>query len=137
MNSTFKKNVAVIVLVAFSVLVLSGFGAAVHESGKQMMGDCPFSTAGVAICPQDVLSVALHHISAYNSFFNVPTSFGLMILVLSVLLMVAALFVVFLWPPLLKQQFPVRILRDPPSVNSYDKKIIHWLSLFENSPSLL
>ncbi|MCR4274688.1 MAG: hypothetical protein NUW02_01410 [Candidatus Campbellbacteria bacterium] len=135
MNSLFKKNIAIIVLVVFSMLVLFSFGVVAHESGKQMTGDCPFSTAGATICPQDVLSVAIHHISAYNSFFNVPTSFGLTALIISVLSVIATLFVI---SPRL--QLPSRLVfahtvHTSPTVNSYTRKIIQWLSLFENSPS--
>ncbi len=136
MNFLFKKYIALIVLTAFSMLVLFSFGAVGHESGKQMTGDCLFSTAGATICPQDVLSVVIHHISAYNAFFNVPINFGLTALIISILSVIAVLFVISLRLGLPRRLVFFHTVHTSSPVNSYTRKITQWLSLFENSPSL-
>jgi hypothetical protein len=135
MKSPINKSITALVLVSFLVLVLFSFGAVMHESGNQMTGDCPFSTVGGVLCPQNALAVAMHHISAYNSFFNIPVSFGLTALLLSFLLALSIVHAVRIRPPRLEPYIVVRIAYDVPPASSYSKKINHWLSLFENSPS--
>lgn len=135
MNYLLKKNIAIIVLVSFLMIVFFSFTVILHESDLQMVGDCPFSAIGASLCPQNMLAVAIHHISAYNSFFNVPTSFGLTAFIIFVLSVVAALFVISSRPRLPSRLVFAHTVHTSLPVNSYTRKIIHWLSLFENSPS--
>jgi len=135
MHYPFKKSITALILVSFLMLVLFSFGVMLHESGNQMTGNCPFSAMGVSVCPQDTLAVAIHHVSAYSSFFNVPTNFGPTIAIIFLLLAICVLFILFIRPPLPQRVTLARGTYTLPSANSYNKKVTHWLSLFENSPS--
>lgn len=122
-------------LASFTMLVFLGLTAMTHEQNGQMQGGCPFSAFGASLCPQDILAVVLHQISSYQSILNIPTHFSGGISILSLLLFVLAVLVLIKVRPLGSPKVFVRARVVSPSVSSY-RKITHWLSLFENSPSL-
>lgn len=131
----FKKILSPILLLSFLAMVFFSFALMAHGPDGRMQGDCPLATTGASLCPQDAAAMVLHHLSAYQSFLNVPVSFGLAVL--------AALFFAVGLAQVLSRGFfsfvfavPMRRLyTSPPSV-SYNQKLSRWLSILEHSPSL-
>lgn len=135
MTHTFKKSIAVLVLASFLTLIFFSFSFMAHGEAGHMSGACPFSAVGTSFCPQDMLALAVHHISSYHTFLNVPLYLGSAILALFALLFACLTLVLsshapFAGPPALAYVFSdVRH-----GTSSYRKKI-RWLSLLENSPA--
>jgi dolichol kinase len=103
----------------------------------RMVGDCPFSAMGASLCPQDNVAVAIHHVSAYYAFLNVPVGTSFAALMISLLLVACTLLIITIRSPLLGLPILAYVLYDSPPPNAYSRKITRWLSLFENSPSHL
>ena len=120
----FKKIIVLLVVASLLAVAFFSFAMMSYTSDGQMAGDCPLAVVDSSLCPQGILNVTVHHLSAYHSFFNIPLSFGLII----ALIIFTGLFV---FSPLL---FSVR-LDDPPLVYFSRRKITHWLALLENSPA--
>lgn len=132
----FKKITAALVLASFVTIVFFSFIIMMHAPGAHGQNGCPFST-GVSFCPQDAVALVTHHISAYQSFLNATIPSGTMTLLASLLLAAFAFAILYLGsflfaPPSLAL---AGITDGSPPVVSGDRKIIRWLSLFENSPS--
>lgn len=136
MRSLFKKSITALVLISFLTITLFSFAVMMHGPDGRMDGDCPFSAMGQSICPQDTIAVAIHHISAYQAFLNVPVSSGLTALIISLLFVAYASLLIFTRLPLLGPPTFARVPYDSLSTDSHSRKITRWLSLFENSPSL-
>jgi len=130
---TFKKIATPLLLALFMMVALFGFAVMSHGSDGRMEGGCPFSNMGALLCPQDTLSEAIHHISAYHSFLNAPVNLGIIALIIA-LLVVAYVAPTFSFHQLLYRP-PVLVLYKSPPFTSEDRKIKRWLSLFEHSPS--
>ena len=122
MSPVFKRIAIPLVLISLLAAMLFT-SAMARGSGGRMQGDCPFSTMAVS-CPQDALAAAVHHISAFVSFLNVP-------IVLFTIIFTAFIFSL----PLLRRPLVIGYLYNPPRY-SQNRKITRWLSLFENSPPL-
>ncbi|MDP2655765.1 MAG: hypothetical protein Q8P17_04580 [bacterium] len=135
MALTFKKITGPLILASFLMVALFGFVAMSYGPDGRMQGGCPFSATGIVLCSQDALVAALHHISAYQSFLNVPVDSTLMLLMGALLLAVYIL--VLIIRPLLFV-VPVRLAHfsHGPPLSARTRKITRWLSLLENSPSL-
>lgn len=132
MSSISRKIVAPLVLASFLSVAFFGFAAMSYGADGNMQGDCPFSATGVVQCSQDALVAAMHHISAYQSFLNVPASSAALALI-GALLLAAYLLVLYVRPLLFR--IPVFISYNFRPLTSQDRKIHRWLSLHENSPS--
>ena len=132
---TLRKIVAPLVLVSFLIVAFLGFSSMSYESGWRMAGGCPFSAIGTSLCPQDTVAVAMHHISAYESFLSAPVGPGITALI-SALLLVSLL---ILKPSIrwLSLEPPIRskYTQNAPPISARLIKITRWLSLLENSPS--
>lgn len=137
MQSTSHKIIALLVLVSFLMIVVFSFAFMAHDMDEDISSDCPFSVMGVSLCSQGTVAVVIHHISSYHSFLNVPADFGVMTLLISLLLLASAILVTFVSSLLLEPPAFAVIPYDFPPGTSYNRKITRWLSLFENSPSLL
>jgi len=135
MSPLFKKIATSFVLASFLVLVFFGVFTMIHESDGQMQGDCPFSLVETSDCLQDTIIAVFHYISSYQSFLNVTVYSGMTVVLISLLASVILLFItsqnIFKPLTLIKNCF-----YEPPSVSPTINKITHWLSLFENSPSI-
>lgn len=128
-----QKFITALVLTSFLTIVLFSLASMMHGSDGRLAGDCPFSALGASLCPQDTMALVKHHLSAYHAFLNVTVDLGLTALIISLLLVVGLAFIVFIRPLLLGP--PSLVLSSSPPVNSFNRKIIHWLSRLENSPS--
>ncbi|MEK7553786.1 MAG: hypothetical protein AAB517_00295 [Patescibacteria group bacterium] len=133
MAVTLKKTITPLVLLSFLVMALFSFSGMSYGPDGSMRGDCPFSSLGTSLCPPSALPGAVHHISAYQSFINVPINSGITTLIISLLITVSVA-ITFSFHQLLRRD-PVRVPYHSPPFTSQDRKIKRWLSLFENSPS--
>jgi len=137
MSSLLTKTVALLALVSLLAIVFFSFSFMARGVDGQMQGDCPFSVMGAPLCPQDAFAAAVHHISAYQSFLAAFAGSGMTAVVIAFLLALSAA-LSFLIAPLLYK--PPELARTffitSPTVRK-DRKEIHWLSLLENSPSLI
>ena len=128
---SFKRILTTFILVAFLAVALFSFVVMLHGPGEQMIGDCPFSAMDVALCPADILNFIVHHISAYNSFFNIPVGFYVTTVIISLLFFASILVGLSLFEP----SPPLVRLFNYPLITSPGRKVTRWLSLLENSPS--
>lgn len=136
MNLLFKQVATLFVLTSFLMIALGNFAVMIHGQNSQMPGDCPFSAIGVSLCPQNTTAVAVHHIATFNSFINVPVlSFKIL---LALLLLIVGIVLIFSISSLrFKPPSQIGVYHNFSPEIIVDKKIIRWLSLFENSPSFL
>ena len=102
----------------------------------RMAGDCPLSAMGASFCPRDILAAIIHHVGAYNSFFNVPVP-GFAAIIIFLYMSAAMLCFFFLSRFFLSPPFGLGIAYNDPPAYGHRIKIIRWLALFENSPSFL
>lgn len=135
MPSLFKKIIVSLILTSFLSMAFFSFVFMLHEPGERMSGDCPFSPMETSLCPQDVLAVVLHHFSAYQTFFSVPVFSSVTVLITSLLLVAFAFFLLSANSLLFEPTQTINYSYNTPLTTPYDRKIIRWLSLFENSPS--
>lgn len=132
MSKLILKALSFLVLAAVLIVAFGGFAGMMHQFGENM-GNCPFSLEE-SLCPQDSLAVVVHQVSFYRAFFAATLKVGLLIVAA---LLIVTLFVLgrnFYNEVVFRPQFAFcrRSNRPPPS----QYKIVRWLSLFENSPSL-
>jgi hypothetical protein len=132
MSFAFKKAAAPLMLASFLSVSFFSFAAMAYGPDGRMQGDCPFSAIGASLCPQSALPGAIHYISAYSSFLNVPVNSGILVLIIAMLIAIIVLALPI--RPLLFSPLAF-VSHHPPLVTSHDRKIKRWLSLFENSPS--
>ncbi|OGG79953.1 hypothetical protein A3A39_01040 [Candidatus Kaiserbacteria bacterium RIFCSPLOWO2_01_FULL_54_13] len=87
-----------------------------------------------AVCPEDALSSALYHITAYKTFseFTIASTFFALITLLLLLLAAVLATKEKLRPIPLRRQ---RVRWQDDFHTSHREKFLRWLSLFENSPS--
>ena len=133
----FKKITVLFILISFLTIVFFGFVIMAHGPSGNMQGDCPFSALGTSICPQNSIDLVFHHISAYQSFISAPVNFSPSYLIVWLILVASAFLGVSLLisPPELLSFF--HTFRDPTPYTSHKRKILSWLTLFENSPAHL
>lgn len=136
MSFIIKKMIAPLLLASFLSVALLGFVAMSYGSDGRMEGGCPFSATGATFCPQDALTVAMHHIRAYQSFLNVPVD-STLILLMSTLFLAVYLLVLIVRPLLFAVPAPINRFPHGPPLSARTRKITRWLSLLENSPSLI
>ncbi|MDO8481588.1 MAG: hypothetical protein Q7S75_00720 [bacterium] len=135
-HTSSSRFIAALMLVSLLATVLFSFTTVMHESDGRMQGDCPFSTMGVPLCPQNLVAAAVHHISAYQSLLNTPINYNSTILIVALLIIMYGIFMFFIRPPTLQPQL-IGHFRDSPHSSARDRKTTRWLSLFEHSPSLV
>src|SRR3989338_1017770 len=135
MSST-KQILAALILAALLVIVFFSFATMTHIADGRMQSNCPFSTMGAPLCPQDVVAVAVHHISAYQSLLNAPLVPSVSMFIVVLLMLVYGAFIFLVCSPLPKPYLVRYFYNSPPSY-SRSREITRWLSLFEHSPSLL
>ncbi|MDO8561464.1 MAG: hypothetical protein Q7S05_01415 [bacterium] len=131
-----KRIAAALMLASLLAIVFFSFAAMTHASDGRMQSGCPFTAMGTPLCPQDLTAAAIHHISAYQSLLGAPVGAGMTALLLALVLLVYGVFIFFIRPPAPKPQL-IRYLHGSPQSSARDRKTTRWLSLFENSPSLI
>jgi len=137
MRSFLKQSIAALILTSFLTIVFFSSAMMMRSSDGQMAGDCPFSTAAASPCPQGIAAAAVHHISEYETFLNVPVSPSAVISVLGALFALAAAIVIYFTLPLREPPTVGCFSHDSKPADLFNRKITRWLSLFENSPSFI
>lgn len=120
-------------MMSFLTMAFFSFAIMTHEQNGGVPDKCPFSATGAPLCPENMLAVALHHVSLYNSIFNILVNWGVtsgIILFLAYATAVLLTSSIRLWPLALCRS----LYADPP-ITSGESKMMRRLSLFENSPS--
>lgn len=129
----YMKYLTLLVLVGFIAVGAFGFMGMSHDMGHGS-GGCVASIVNTnALCPSDTILSALYHVSAYKSFTEAAFGAGSIITLLAALLLLLAASLI---PRPIPAPIPStrrRDLRREPRV--FHAGFIHWLSLFENSPS--
>ena len=127
-----KKIIVLFILISFFSILFFSLSFMMHNSNGSMNLNCLFSFFGNPSCPQNILTATIHHIFAYNSFFNIPVSYTLILLIIylffSVLIILKHYINLFLFKNFI-------YLLNPIPISLYSERIMHWLSLLENSPS--
>lgn len=136
MSLLFKKILVSFVLLSFFMIVFFSFTLMIHEPDGNMSRKCLFSTTEASFCPQDVLIMVFHHISSYQSFINIPTNFGATTLSIFLLFIAFIILIIFTNLSQLKLFAPVKISYSPSPKILHKRKIIHWVALHENSPTV-
>lgn len=131
---TGKHLTASIVLLSFLMAIFFSFAVMSYGQDGRMEGGCPFSAAGASLCPPTALDTVMHHISSYQSFSNVPVN--PVVLLASLLLFVAYIFVFAIRMPLLEPISQKGNTWRAPPLSARTRKIARWLALLEHSPSL-
>lgn len=131
-----KRIIAPLLLLSFLMVAFFSFAVMSYGVDGSMQGDCPFSTTGTPLCPQDALAMTLHHLSSYQSFFSVPVGFGLAELsiifaVIGIALVLSTNLFSFLYT------VPIGALYKSPPAAVYNRRLTRWLSILENSPSFI
>ena len=135
-NFKFKNIISLFLLVSFLVIMFFGLVIMIHGSEGQMSDDCPLSAIGDTVCPQDIMSAGIHHLTAYYSFFNVPVNSIILTLVFSLLVLVLLALILEVGSSLFKPPKLTYYLASSSFFTLNSQKINHWLSILENSPSL-
>lgn len=102
-------------------------------------GGCVASTIDGTACPTSITGMALHHVSALQTFTKaiVPSASNWLLLLASLLFLSASVFLFHKNSPHPKLGFLPQCLRELSLNSSYSqRKIVSWLSLFELSPAL-
>lgn len=134
-----NRIAAPLLLASFLIVAFFGFTfmSMSHDTDGRMQGGCPFSAAGTPLCPQDAFAATMHHLSAYQSFFGVSVETAIVALMSALLLAALYVLVSLVRPFVLRPPIRGRHSYRSPSISACTSKITRWLSLLENSPSLL
>ncbi|HEY4515353.1 MAG TPA: hypothetical protein VJJ22_04370 [Candidatus Paceibacterota bacterium] len=132
-----RQLITLIVAITFLSLVFFGFALMTHFPGSNMVGDCPLSVvAGSSLCLQDNLGVVMHHISTYQSIFEIPLE-NSMTAFLSSILLTLLLVIYILFDQFTFYRTELQFVGHNkliPLLSKKEDKITRWLSLLENSP---
>ena len=129
-----KTIISPILIISILFVIVFGLTALEHSMSHQQ-SNCVVSVMSNAPCPTNIKSIAEHHISVIQAFFNVPVS----IFVISMILLIAVSLISFAYLfryLLLHNQFIAQRAREHRREFNFAKhRITAWLSLFEHSPS--
>lgn len=131
----FKKIILLLVLASFLAVLFFSFPMMMGATDGSMPEGCPFSSAGVSLCPTDTLTMAVHHISAYQSFLTATTHSEMAVMLAYLLLIAFAFLAFFTRLPLFSRPTLLGIAFDSPPADAGERKLVRWLSRFEHSPS--
>ena len=134
------KYFLAVFFILFMVVSVFGFAGMTHANHDgSVSGGCITSILDSSVCVNDVLSMVIHHISAYQSFSQFLINYlGTTFFLLLLSALMAGMFL--LWRALnlwLKHFSPFAFLRDKFKIvgRNANSQILNWLSLLENSPS--
>ena len=130
------KILSLLLIASVLVIGVLGFGTMNHGTGQAT--SCIASVVDSTTCPENIVSMSVHHIQAFVSFFNVVPSIPfifLLALLLAVLLSIGYLFT-NQQDSYLTDLISWRVQHEPERQLARPREITRWLSLFENSPSL-
>jgi len=136
---TMKKYIVALIFISFLGLAAFSIPVFNHRMNDSMDNNCVGSKVGNTLCPTNLVAAVVHHMSVYQALFNTtaPSISPLVLLTLLVLLVVFAL--LFTKDIVgLKLNFLYKKSRDFELIKYRARqKFVSWLSLFENSPSIV
>ncbi|MEK7586639.1 MAG: hypothetical protein AAB453_02095 [Patescibacteria group bacterium] len=100
MPTLFKKIITIFILLSFAMMVFFSLNLMMHGTTESMQNNCPFAMMGTPLCPQNIATMTLHHISVYLSSFNTPLNFSLTISFILLLLFGASFIFLNYSPPI-------------------------------------
>ncbi|MFM2357517.1 MAG: hypothetical protein RJA61_254 [Candidatus Parcubacteria bacterium] len=129
-----KKLFTIFVLFSFLSIGIIGFSSMNH--GIEHTSGCMFSVADSTPCPENIIAMTVHHLQAYTSLLNIlPPTQSLLVVLLLCSLLVGLVFCLYKLVTHTSRSFRLRSHSfEYPPIHSW--KIIKWLALFENSPSM-
>lgn len=133
-----KYLITLILIVSFVGIAIWGFTFFAHGMNSSD-NNCVTSPIDGTICPTSIVAMTLRHISSLQTFLTsvTPSISNLLLLLAFILLVLVSVFQLYKNLLFSKIDLLREHLRDLETNLSYSKqKIISWLSLFENSPSL-
>ena len=127
------KLLSLLLLTSILAIGIFGFASMSHNDGHST--GCVASTIDNTQCPENIVEMSVHHIQAYLTFFSVilttPILLSILILVFLMLVGFSAKLAGFQYAGvdrrLIRKKLEIKV--------SILRKLIRWLSLFENSPS--
>lgn len=125
-------------LLIIAVLIAANFGLALMSHMDELGHGCPFEAAGATNCvlSQTPMDFVTSHLNALAKF----SSATVVVSVLSAVLLFAfSLFFKLYYDPGLFKLRPLLVGNLPRGsyISPYRRKLTHWLSIHENSPSTL
>lgn len=129
-----KEFLSSILIIGLLFIGLFGFAALGH-SMNHGQADCLTSTIFNAPCPNNVISLAQHHISAVQKLFNVPVEMFLVLLVSLVAVSILRFAYLYQFLILRSQFLSQRLQASREKIDHLKHRLISWLSLLEHSPS--
>ena len=125
-------------LITTSVLVIGVFGFTSMNYGINHAVSCIASVIDNTPCPENITMMSVHHIRAFVSFFSVVPSipFIFLLALLFTVFLSAGFFYIKHQDSILASRLFWQARHDPERQLARPREITHWLSLFENSPSL-
>lgn len=138
------KYLAIILLIGFMGMGLFGFIGMPHQMSEHSGSDCLASfVVNKILCPDgnNSFSYAFYHIQAYQFFSNALIgSFAVIFAVIALAFILTFVLRNFdIWLVFKNQFFYLkkRLIETADSLHSSSKDFIRWLSILENSPSLI
>ena len=132
-NTVTKKLATVLTLTAF--IAIAVFGVVLMDHAMMSPSDCAASVMNGGPCPTSQIQIFIHHFSSIKIFSAVVVPPALTLLILISLLLTAVSLFLFGKGP----QSPPFLFSSNRSGqtknNLYTRKLLRFLSLFENSPS--
>lgn len=127
------KYIAALILISFIGLAALSVVAFDHKmNGSMSMDNCLDSQVGGTPCPTSLVASLIHHTSTFQTLFNT--------LIPSLVLVFVSILIIFWSKDFIdsRLKFLYQKLKNFKSiVYRARQKFISWLSLFENSPSLI
>ncbi|MBI5138881.1 MAG: hypothetical protein HZA95_03740 [Candidatus Vogelbacteria bacterium] len=134
-----KRIVTGLIFVSFVAIVFFGFASMTHAVEGAASEGCPLvGIGGTTLCPQNATVDVTHHISAYEEFLSIPRRASTLVTLIFTILTACAFFIYL--RSNYGSVFPVpkrHLHKFKPVVSSQSRQVSRWLSLLENSPSLI
>lgn len=128
-----KYIATILIMIVFGGVAI--FGVTLIDHGMMNHNDCVVSTMVGDLCPTNQIQLFIHHLSVAQIFSNVvlPQILSLAVIALLLLLLsyLIPLYKIIYLPPRLFAHHPPNHKELRPA----DYAVLHWLALFENSPS--
>lgn len=135
------KYLTAVIIIAFLSTALFAFFFMDHNMGHMgyATDNCPVAALLSFACAPDALSMAVQHLSAFQSFFSIPLASSLTLLVVLFVLSLIGFNWIFLKSIISvqrdyqanQQNFSYLIIEF-----LFKRKFSRWLSLLENSPAV-
>lgn len=124
-----------VALLLLGILAVGGFGFLGMNSAMDHDGGCIASLVNVATCPLQGIMSAMYHLETYASFSQAVLTSPLILLAFALLVLLVFAGLHAYIPIPIPARVTLRVHRETSALQR--RKLIDWLSLFENSPSVI